>query len=540
MKSKLFTAFCAILMTAGGVLAQTSWLDRPVTNWNPTNGIVPNAPRATGDAPTIVRCRDGIRNPESLADRALTRAGWTLFGASQSYGTVTLINGMASVDGMCRPNQYNTFVFVSNRFAGTLSPTVMNSRTDGALSEARLNSATNIAAEFTRYSSSDALCCPSQTSSVFYTITGGRITANTVETQANCQQDQNPDNPAEQPVEPGVVRGTVTYRQRGNFQRNSTLTVRLVDITSANAPAITVGEQRIEITNQQSPIPFEIRVNPNRINQNRRYAVQAEMSSNGRTTLATDKTYNVLTQGNPGTIDINLVPIGSIGNDQGNNSKVIRGTVSYRERIALPNNSSVTVQLVDGLDSSANVLSETNFNTNNRQVPIPFELRYNPNQIDTRRRYYIRAEIDTDGRLAFATNENIAVLTQGSPTDNLQLILNTARETATVITGQTLNISKFGTGSMQIEGRNNAFLVRANVNVKTDGSADVTVAGVTGATMFSGKLTYFDQNTLRIAIESSGNADAGGEIEVKYNGRSLTSITSNNLTLDGQNVTLRF
>ncbi|MEK7724353.1 MAG: hypothetical protein AAB336_08410, partial [Acidobacteriota bacterium] len=103
MKVKLFTLFFAFLLTTSSVLAQTSWIDRPLTNWNPTNGSVPVAPRAQGDSPTITRCRDGVRSPESLADRALTRAGWTLFGASQTYGAVTLINGMASVDGMCRP-----------------------------------------------------------------------------------------------------------------------------------------------------------------------------------------------------------------------------------------------------------------------------------------------------------------------------------------------------------------------------------------------------------------------------------------------------
>src|SRR5262249_36747800 len=154
-----------------------SWLDRPLTNWNNTAGIVPTAPAATGDTSNVARCNNSVRQPESLADRAVTRAGWLLFGASQSFGAVTLINGMAGMDGMCRPSQYNTFIFVSNRFAGTLSPTVMNSRTDGATSDARLNSPTNISADFTRYTSSDALCCPSQTSTVSYSISGSTVKA---------------------------------------------------------------------------------------------------------------------------------------------------------------------------------------------------------------------------------------------------------------------------------------------------------------------------------------------------------------------------
>ncbi|MFT3743381.1 MAG: LppP/LprE family lipoprotein [Pyrinomonadaceae bacterium] len=91
----------------------------------------------------------------------------------KTFGQVTVVNGMAGADGMCRPSLYNTFVFVGGRFAGTLSPTTMESRSDGSLSRATLNSPENITAEFSRYRSSDALCCPSQTSFVTYSVTTG-------------------------------------------------------------------------------------------------------------------------------------------------------------------------------------------------------------------------------------------------------------------------------------------------------------------------------------------------------------------------------
>ncbi|HRH41533.1 MAG TPA: YbaY family lipoprotein [Pyrinomonadaceae bacterium] len=547
MKQKILTLLFTILLTAGGVFAQVSWLDRPVTNWNPTTGVVPNAPRGTGDLPTIARCSGSVRNPESLSDRAVTRAGWYLFGASQTYGAVTVINGMARVDGMCRPIQYNTFVFVSNRFAGTLSPTAMDSRTDGALETARLNSATNLSADFTRYTSSDALCCPSQTSTVSYTIQNGRVNANEVNTQAICQNNQT-DQP-NQPEE-GVVRGTVTYRQRMALQRNSVITVRLVDISLTNAPSVTIAEQRIETTNQQVPIAFEIKFNPNRIDQRRRYAVQAEISNNGRTIFTTDKVYSVLTQGNSNTVDLNLVPIGSIGNNPdgnnqgGNNSSVIRGTITYLQRIALANNSNITVKLVDisVADAVGEVIAEDTFSTNNRQVPIPFELRYDQNKIDTRHTYGLQAEIRTNDRLIFRTDRVYNVLTRGNPTTNIELNLVQASETATpnAITGQTLNLAKFGTGSFQIEGRNNEFLLRGNVNVRPDGTAEVSVARFSGAILFTGKLTYFERNILRITVEKSGNANASGEIEITYNNNRLDSIVSNNLVIDNQKATIKF
>jgi hypothetical protein len=191
-------------------------------------------------------------------------------------------------------------------------------------------------------------------------------------------------------------------------------------------------------------------------------------------------------------------------------------------------------------DTTAAVISETTFSSGNRQVPIPFELGYNRNQIDLNRRYSLRAEISVDGQVRWTTDTAVPVLTQGSPTDNVQLILVQGRQTPAPVTGQSLNLSKFGTGSIQIGTQGSTFLVRGSVNVKTDGNAEVTVAGITGGIIFRGKLTFFDQTTMRITVESSGNADAGGEIEIRYNGRRLDSITGNNLTLDGQNVTLRF
>lgn len=71
---------------------------------------------------------------------------------------------------MCRPRQYQAFVFVRGLFVGTLSPQLMDSRTDGALSEVSLQSATLLTAQYLRYATTDALCCPSRTTSVIFEI----------------------------------------------------------------------------------------------------------------------------------------------------------------------------------------------------------------------------------------------------------------------------------------------------------------------------------------------------------------------------------
>ena len=81
-----------------------------------------------------------------------------------------MVQGAAGYDGMCRPRQYQDFVFVRGIFAGTLSPHAMDSRTDGALTRVTVQSDTRLTAEYARYDATDPLCCPSRITSVVFDI----------------------------------------------------------------------------------------------------------------------------------------------------------------------------------------------------------------------------------------------------------------------------------------------------------------------------------------------------------------------------------
>jgi len=76
---------------------------------------------------------------------------------------------MAGADGMCRPIQYNVFVFVGGRFAGSVSPAMMTSRLDAASGMMTLTAET-LTTEFLRYTDADPLCCPSSRVSAQYRI----------------------------------------------------------------------------------------------------------------------------------------------------------------------------------------------------------------------------------------------------------------------------------------------------------------------------------------------------------------------------------
>lgn len=533
MKKTIFTIIFTVCF-GSAVSAQTSWLDRPITtNWNNGSGVVPTAPRETASSPNSTMCRETIRVADSLADRAVTRAGWFLFGPSYNYGTITIVTAMASVDGMCRPNQYNGFVFVSNRFAGTLSPTPTDARSDGALGDINFFNPDNLTVEFARYTDDDALCCPSRTSTVTYTITTGTrglLKGEDVDTVVGCPQGggggpiQTQDN---------VVSGTVTYLQRRALPETAVLTVSLLDVSRADAPSIPIAQQRIETVGKQVPFTFDMAYDRTKIQERNRYAVRAEIRDGERLLFTTETNYPVITQGNPRSVEITVVPVGGAGRP--NRGESIRGTVTYRQRIALGPKSEVTVKLVDSATPDGTPVAETTFNTDGKQVPLAFELNYEQRDINRQRTYELQAEIRTDGAVRFRT----AIGQPVTPRANqpaVELMLEPATDEPEPILGRTLALSKFGAGSLQIEGRGTAVVFRGSVNIRATGDADVTLS----STVFSGKLTFIDDTTARITVTNSGDANASGEIIVNYSGRNLRSITSTNLVVDGQNVTLRF
>ena len=164
----LVAAFVLLAEPAG---AQSGdWLVQPPSSWNFPGALVPAAPESKGDPPTDPRCAGTVRQAQTPQEQALTAAGWSLFGKTRVAGRMTVLLAEASMDGMCRPWQYQAFVFVGLRFAGTLSPTVMDSRTDGALGEIRFMSGYQLEAAFLRYADADPLCCPSRVSAVRYRI----------------------------------------------------------------------------------------------------------------------------------------------------------------------------------------------------------------------------------------------------------------------------------------------------------------------------------------------------------------------------------
>lgn len=168
----------ALLLFGAAAFAQTpepTWLDQPLSNWNKAGRTIARA--ALSDetfAEAMKRCVDLRMLRNTPGERALADAGWLpfhMFDRQIAQRDVEIVGGLAGVDGMCRPVDFNVFVFVGGRFAGTLSPGEMSSRNDGSIAGGiRLAGDDTIAADFARYAESDPLCCPSGRVTVRYRI----------------------------------------------------------------------------------------------------------------------------------------------------------------------------------------------------------------------------------------------------------------------------------------------------------------------------------------------------------------------------------
>ena len=110
-------------------------------------------------------------------------------------------------------------------------------------------------------------------------------------------------------------------------------------------------------------------------------------------------------------------------------SGVLTGTVTYLQRIALPAGSVIEVSLRDVSlqDVAATEITSQTITTACEQVPVPFELNYDPAQIDSRMSYALNVRITIEGQLRWINTEQIAVLTQGAPLTGIEVVVQPAR-----------------------------------------------------------------------------------------------------------------
>jgi uncharacterized lipoprotein YbaY len=106
----------------------------------------------------------------------------------------------------------------------------------------------------------------------------------------------------------------------------------------------------------------------------------------------------------------------------------ITGTVSYLQRMALPPNAVIQVQLqeVSRADVPAKTIAQEKITLGDRQVPVPFELKFDPAKIDGQHTYVVSARIVVEDKLRFLSGKAYPVLTRDNPS-RVEMILKPAQ-----------------------------------------------------------------------------------------------------------------
>lgn len=109
-----------------------------------------------------------------------------------------------------------------------------------------------------------------------------------------------------------TVTGNVLYLDRTALPRPGALLITLQDVSRADAPAIILARQEIDIIDDSAPpFPFTLVYEPARLDPRGRYVVRAEIrDAGGDLRFTTTESYPVITQGAPRVIDVTVHPPG--------------------------------------------------------------------------------------------------------------------------------------------------------------------------------------------------------------------------------------
>ena len=225
--------------------------------------------------------------------------------------------------------------------------------------------------------------------------------------------------------------------------------VTLQDVSKADAPAEVISTQTIETEGAQVPIAYSLKYDPAKIDAKNTYAVRATITEGGKLTWTSTKRYPVLTRGAPvDNVEIIVEQVSQTSAAATPDAAtlpaltgVLTGTVTYLQRIALPPDAVIDVQLQDVSlqDVPATVIAAERYIAAGRQVPFPFELTYDPAGIDPKHTYAVAARITVDGKLRWINTQRYPVLTGGAPVTGVEIIVESVGGSAGMKTLSDLN-----------------------------------------------------------------------------------------------------
>ena len=106
------------------------------------------------------------------------------------------------------------------------------------------------------------------------------------------------------------INVSATYRERIMLPPGHTLTVRIEDVSRADAPSRVIAEARQPLDGRAPPYAVTLSAPNDRIDSRMEYAARAEIrDASGALRFTTDTRHSVLTRGAPNSADIVMVGV---------------------------------------------------------------------------------------------------------------------------------------------------------------------------------------------------------------------------------------
>lgn len=99
------------------------------------------------------------------------------------------------------------------------------------------------------------------------------------------------------PAPKASLDGEVFYLQRIALPPTATLSVSLQDVSLADAPAVTLAEQKGPVNGKQVPLPFHLSYDPAQVKPGHSYSVSARIELDGKLMFITTERHSVQLNG---------------------------------------------------------------------------------------------------------------------------------------------------------------------------------------------------------------------------------------------------
>jgi putative lipoprotein len=106
-------------------------------------------------------------------------------------------------------------------------------------------------------------------------------------------------------------------------------------------------------------------------------------------------------------------------------SSEVTGSVGKLDRKGLPPNAVVNVELRDTSrqDAAALTISTDTIELDGDQLPVPYVLEYDEDEIIEANAYTVFVRIEADGTLLYITDTAYPVITRGNPTRDVEVLV---------------------------------------------------------------------------------------------------------------------